>query len=1276
MEYQGNLHSHSDYSNRDIRDSIISLDKMFDTALQLNHKVLALTDHDCISGHIKALEKYQKIKKDNPDFKLILGNEIYLCRNGLNSETYQKGDKFYHFILLAKDKIGHQQIRELSTRAWLRSYKYGKNKRVPTYYNDVIDIIDNNKGHVIACTACLGSYLASECLALAQEPNKEQEEKVRDWLKQMVRLFGAENFYIELQPPAEKNNEQYLANYKMLEFAQELDIPWIVTTDAHYARPKDRHIHEAFLKSQDGEREVDAFYATTYMMSTQELESYFDFPLDEAYQNIQKIIDMCQDYDLHKSLRIPQLIWKTFNPKTDLKQWANKIPMINKFLSSDYIGDIELIKAIVERIESDPKLQDEKTYAAIEDNLNKVWESSLVNKTHWSSYFLNLQKIIDCCWEAGSLVLPGRGSGVGFILLYILGITQINPLWEPVPTYSWRFLNPSRVSVLDVDFDIEGARRSVVMRKFREIYGEDRVCNVITFGTEKSKSAIATAARGLDLNNDLALSIAALVPSDRGTPRTLKQCYYGDEENGFKPVAPFVQAMNENPELWEVAQEIEGLICRVGSHAGGVVFFDEEITDTASLMTTPEGLVVSCYELHDLEKVSAIKYDVLSVEAADKIHATLDLLIKNNKIKAGTTLKDTYMSYLDVYKLERNDPKMWDMVNNHEIHSLFQMEQQSGVQGISLTHPQCLEDLVHLNSVIRLMAQDKDAEQPLQKYARFKSNINFWYKEMEDYGLTKHEMKILEPYLKGGYGICENQELFMALVQIPECGGFDLNFADQLRKAIAKKNPKAYDELTKEYFKTVEEKGLSKNLCNYIWNVLVATSRGYGFNASHTLAYSLVGLQEMNLAYKYPVIYWNCGCLITDAGGEDGGTDYTKIAIALNKMRKDVDITLVDINKSDYNFAPDEENNTILYGMQSLVNVGIDAIDDIIKYRPYKSMADFINKVNPKRQVMIALIKAGAFDKFNSRFRNMVEYLWMTCDKKSKLTLNNMPSLIKRNLVPLDTEEMQYSMRIYEFNRYLKDNCKDKTNMFYKLDDRANIFINEVGLSDLIQGDNYISMNTWDNYYKKQMDVFRNWMKNDETLLDKLNWSIFLDDWNKYVKKPNLSRWEMESMCFYYHEHELAHINTQEYGIVEYKDLPEEPPVDYMFPKGDKWIPIYELSKIVGTCIAKDKNKGLIYLLTPQSGVVTVRLRKEYFALFDKQISEKQPDGKKKVIERSWFTRGNLLMVQGIRRGDEFVLKKYSRTPTHQLYLITDIDENNNIILTHERKKGELEEDE
>jgi DNA polymerase-3 subunit alpha len=157
------------------------------------------------------------------------------------------------------------------------------------------------------------------------------------------------------------------------------------------------------------------------------------------------------------------------------------------------------------------------------------------------------------------------------------------------------------------------------------------------------------------------------------------------------------------------------------------------------------------------------------------------------------------------------------------------MEKQSGIQGIALTKPESVDDLAVLNSVIRLMAQEKNAEQPLNKYARFKENINLWYEEMASYGLTKTEQTLLEPYVLGSYGIAESQECFMQLVQLPECGGFDLTWADSLRKAIAKKNPAGYLKLQDEYFENAKEKGLSKNLCNYVWNVLIATSKGYGF---------------------------------------------------------------------------------------------------------------------------------------------------------------------------------------------------------------------------------------------------------------------------------------------------------------------------------------------------------------------------------------------------------------------------------------------------------------
>lgn len=911
-----------------------------------------------------------------------------------------------------------------------------------------------------------------------------------------------------------------------------------------------------------------------------------------------------------------------------------------------------------------------------------TWESSEVNKTHWSAYFLNLQKIIDTCWDAGSIVGPGRGSGVGFILLYILGITQINPLRETTPTFSWRFLNPSRVSVLDVDFDIEGGRREQVLDKFREVYSSDRVANVATFGTEKSRSAIQTAARGLGIDVDESQYITSLIPSDRGITRTLKQCYYGDEDNDMKPIPAFVRAMDENPELWQVAQKIEGIVCRVGIHAGGVIFVDEPFTESTALMTAPDGTIITAYELHDCEDVSLIKYDALSVEAMDKIHTCLDLLIKDGLIEEKSSLKETYESVLDIYKLDRTSPEMWKMLQEHKILSLFQMEKQSGIQGIALTKPNSIDDLATLNSMIRLMATDKNSEPPLTKYAQFKKDISLWYKEMDKYGLTKQEQKILEPILLPSCGICESQEGFMQLVQIPECGGMDLTWADRLRKSVAKKSPKDYEQLAKEYFETVEEKGLSKNLCNYVWNVLVATSRGYGFNKSHTLAYSLIGLQEMNLAYKYPVIYWNTACLITDSGSGDGGTDYTKIAQSVNKiMSEGIKVSLVDVNKSNKDFTPDKENNQILFGLKAVSNIGDALVDDIIANRPYASILDFIYKINPNRTQMLMLIKGGAFDSFMPRYDAMITYLWLACDKKKRLTLQNLPGLIKYNLIP-SGEEFIFARRVFEFNRYLKNICKLNTD-YYRLDERALRFLIETEKENLIKSNNqngqyFMSVREWDkDVYQPTMDIFRTWINGDkEHLLDKLNTKIFMEDWNKYAQ-GNLSSWEMEALCFYYHEHELAHVNMRKYGLSNFNELAEVPPVEKFFKRNGASIPIYKLFTICGTCIAKNKTKSTVYVLTIEGQVVPVKFRQEYFSLFDRQTFKKNPDGTKTIIERSWFNRGNMIMVQGIRRGDEFVAKKYKSVgKEHQLYHIDSLNNNGeDLVLRSHRYTGDEESD-
>lgn len=409
---------------------------MIDYALELGHSVMAITEHETLSNHIKAQEYYQKVKEKHPKFKLILGNEIYLVRDGLTKETYNK-DKFFHFILLARDSEGHKQLRELSTRAWKRGWQQGRMKRVFNYYSDLREVIGMNPGHVIGSTACLGSYPAY----LARE---QLFEELNDWLLKMDNLFGHGNFYLEMQPPAEENNEQDLYNHVLLALSSKLDIPYIVTTDAHYTRIEDRPIHKAYLNSQDGEREVDEFYATTYMMSTQELENYFshcpEINLQKAYRNIQTIANRCEDYELRRPLKIPKLSWKEVRPITSPRDWYRRIPQLQNFYESDYEGDVHLSLAIVERLEKDTKLQGEKIYKAIDECLDMTWESSIVNETHWSAYFLNLQNIVDCCWEAGSLVGPSRGSGTGFVLLYILGITQINPCWETTKMYPWRLI--------------------------------------------------------------------------------------------------------------------------------------------------------------------------------------------------------------------------------------------------------------------------------------------------------------------------------------------------------------------------------------------------------------------------------------------------------------------------------------------------------------------------------------------------------------------------------------------------------------------------------------------------------------------------------------------------------------------------------------------------------------------------------------------------------------------------------------------------------------------
>ena len=805
-----------------------------------------------------------------------------------------------------------------------------------------------------------------------------------------------------------------------------------------------------------------------------------------------------------------------------------------------------------------------------------------------------------------------------------------------------------------------------------------------------------------------------MVPSDRGKPRTLSQCYYGDKDEGFLPISLFVQQMNQYPELWQVAQRVEGLVCRVGEHAGGIIFVDEPFTNSTAMMKVPNGDTVTQFDLHDCEAASLIKIDLLSVEALDKMHVCLDLLCEQNLIERQPTLRQTYEKYIGIYNLERENPEMWKMVWNHEIQSLFQMEKQSGINGIATLKPTSVDDLAILNSTIRLMAQEKGGEMPTDKLARFKANPHEWEREIEKYGLTSREKDILEPVLGMSYGLCIAQEQFMELVQLPELGGFSLTWADKLRKSIAKKNPKDYEALTKEFFEVTKEKGVDEAFAKYVWNVLIAMSRGYGFNQSHTLAYSLIALQEMNLAYHYPIIFWNCACLITDAGGDEKETEdeevevieevftneieefaqddsedddedeeedaikkkkktasvnYGKIATAIGKMRMNgIMVEPPDINKSNYTFSPDAELNIIRYGISGITRVGEDIVKQIIANRPYTSIQDFLNKVKVNKVQMINLIKSGAFDSFGERTKLMHEYVDMISDTKKRITLQNMKMLIDFDLIP---DQYDLQRRVYNFNKYLKKMKMDSN--YYGLDNIAFRFIEKYFDIDkaipdgLTESGFKIRQDVWDKIYQNQMDIIRPYIKrNHDYLLKSVNDRLTADVWNKYCL-GDYSKWEMDSVSFYSHEHELSGIDNELYLIDNFFDLSEIPEVERVIPIKGKQVPIFRLHRIAGTVLDRDKAKKTVQLLTPD-GVVSVKVYGAFEA-YDRQISEKGPDGKKHIIEKSMFTRGNKIIVTGIRQEESFVAKVYSKTPWHRIEQIVDV-QGDQLIIKADRSEG------
>lgn len=1306
------VHSHTHYSNLRLLDCINRPKDLINRAIELGLSGITITDHEALCGHMEINQYAKTLKEEYPDFKVALGNEIYLCQNREN------GQKYYHFILIAKNKIGHRALRELSSRAWMNSWYDRGMERVVTTYEDLKEIMNKYPGSVIATSACMGGELSTQThnmITARMIKDSVSAEAAHDRIVNFIlfckEIFG-EDFYIECAPG--KSEDQIAVNKTLVSIAKCFDVQMVIGTDAHYLKKEDRFIHESYLNSKGGEREVASFYEYAYLQSEDEVKENIAASIPDMYEKMvatsMEIYNKIEEYSLEHKQTIPTVDVKYYPKDDSLKEY----PTLHKLLLSDDEQDRYWVNSCLKSLK-DKDLWNETYLNRLEEEADIKSTISEKLETNMFSYPNTLQHYINMFWDCGSIVGAGRGSSCSGLNHYLLGITQLDPIEWELPF--WRYLNKERVELGDIDLDLCPSKRPLIIKKIKEERGQkfrqdiddlsrkNLGCTLIaTFGTEGTRSTILTACRGYrseeypdGIDVDTAQYMSSLIPSERGFLWPLSDVINGNADKDRRPIKAFINEVNQYPGLLDIMIAIEGLINKRSSHASGVILFDEDPYEFGCFMRTPKGEVITQYDLHMCEAAGMTKYDFLVTEVQDKLAEAIRLLQEYNEIDKNLSLREVYDKYFHPSVLPINDKNIWKVLQENSVLNIFQFDSEVGSQAAKKIKPTNILEMADANGLMRLMTAEKGQETPMEKYVRFKNNIELWYKEMDKAGLTKEEQKTLEPYFLSSHGVPPSQEQLMKMLMDENICGFTLKEANAARKIVGKKQMSKIPELKEQ----VLTKAKSPNLGQYVWDCGIGPQMGYSFSIIHALAYSFIGFQTMFVATRWNPIYWNTACLIVNSGSleeedeyeieedENGeklvkkekSTDYAKVAKALGDIiSKGIKISLIDINRSNYSFEPDVENNQILFGMKALNGVGAPVIDAIIQNRPFSSFTDFMNRCPLNKTAMFSLIKAGSFDLLEKdwaeelgvepRLLIMVYYILKVCDAKKRLTLQNFNGLIQRDLIPASLE---FQKRVFTFNKYLK--AEKKVGKYYIFDDVCERFYSQffdMEKLSVINGITCILQTDWDKIYQKEMDAARDWLKeNQEEVLKEFNYILFKECWDKYAT-GTISAWEMESLCFYYHDHELIDVDVDKYGISNFFNMPETPIVDYFFKRNGKEIPIYKTYKIIGTVISKNDTRSSVTILTT-NGVVNVKFTKEYFAMFNRQISEIQEDGTKKVKEKGWFSRGSKIMVTGFRREDTFVAKSYKHTSTHQLYKITNV-ENGEMQLEHERYNSNMNE--
>ena len=900
------LHNHTFHS---VLDGLTKIHDLVDKVKELGMEAAAVTDHGTMSG---ILDYYKTAKKAG--IKPIIGIETYVATRSRFDRDPGKDKQRFHLTVLAMNNTGFHNLMKLSTRANLEGMYYK-----PRIDHELLEEL--NEGLIV-----LSGCASGEIGVALKEDDYDRARDIAKWYKS---IFG-DRYYLELQDHGHpKSNThwdvQAKINEGLIKLSKELDIEMVVTCDGHYLTHEYQDAHEILLCVGTG-----SYLSDEKRMSLKDFELHLTDPRDiidhwgeefpEVIRNTKKIADRC-DVEIE--------LGRILIPKYPLPDGENEHSYL---LRLTYQGLLQRYngasKEEAEKLDPDeiiPKLSDEVRERA-------EMELGVMGNMGYEGYFLIVQDFINWGKSQGIVFGPGRGSAAGSIIAYALNITDLDPLKYGL--LFERFLNPDRISMPDIDVDIQDTRRDEVIEYCAKKYGEDHVSNIATFGKMFGRMAVRDVARVLEVPYAESDRLAKLVPppnQGRHIPLSVSIKEDADLRNEYE----------NNPtakEVLDYAIQLEGTIRSHGVHACGVVIAPDTLANYIPLEMAQKGVVATQFPMGEVEELGLLKMDFLGLS---------NLTIINNAMRI---IRKAYKKEINLSELPLDDKKTYELFQRGDTTGVFQLESAGMKRYLRGLKPTTFEDIIAMVALYR-----PGPMQFIDSFIRRKhgeEEITYLHSGMKN-------------SLKNTYGILVYQEQFMQISK--EWCGFTGGQADTLRKAVGKKKIDLMKKVKPEFVEgAVKVGGATKEIAETFWTQLEEFAN-YCFNKSHAACYGLIAYWTAYLKAHYPDAFM--AALMTS---DHDDTD--RLAIEITECKHmGISVLSPDVNESFVEFAVVPNENKIRFGMSAVKGVGVGAVEEILRARedgPFTSVEDFARRVSTSkfnRKAWESLIKSGAFDDMGDR---------------------------------------------------------------------------------------------------------------------------------------------------------------------------------------------------------------------------------------------------------------------------------------------------------------------